>query len=145
MNPALAAPALATPLGIPAEVGFLTALLVTVGFLVGALVTGRRRRIRAHVRFVACAVLTLGVAIYFALETGKLYDLEAAGRITPIHLGLARITTALYLWPLVTGPLAHRDRIPRGVHRVGAWLALLMTLAATVTGVMMLMGAERLP
>lgn len=135
----------ATPLGIPAEVGFLTALLVTVGFLVGAMITGRARRIGAHVRFVACAVLTLGVAIYFALEVGKLYDLEAAGRITPIHLGLARVTTALYLWPLVTGPLAYRGMVPRRVHRVGAWLALAATLAATVTGVMMLMGAERLP
>ncbi|MEE2940735.1 MAG: hypothetical protein VX460_10155 [Planctomycetota bacterium] len=132
------------PLGIPPEAGFLTALLATVGFLLGAAITGRRRRIGAHVRFVLAAVAGLGVAIWFALALGELYDLEAAGDITPIHLGLARITTAVYLWPLLTGPLAYKGRIPARVHRAGAWLALLMTVAATVTGVMMLLGAERL-
>lgn len=132
------------PLGIPPEAGFLTALLVTVGFLLGAAVTGRARRIRAHVRFVMGAVAGLGVAIWFALALGELYDLEAAGRITPIHLTLARVTTATYLWPLITGPLAYKGRIPTGIHRTGAWLALVMTLASTATGVMMLMGAERL-
>lgn len=132
------------PLGIPPEAGFLAALLATVGFLVGAAITGRRRRIGAHVRFVLAAVAGLGVAIWFALALGELYDLEAAGDITPIHLGLARITTAVYLWPLITGPLAHKGRIPAGVHRTGAWLALVLTVAATVTGVMMLLGAERL-
>ena len=76
------------PLGIPPEAGFLTALLATVGFLVGAAITGRRRRIGAHVRFVLAAVAGLGVAIWFALALGELYDLEAAGDITPIHLGL---------------------------------------------------------
>ena len=100
--------------------------------------------IRAHVRFVLLAVTGLAVAIVFALRVGELYDLEAAGRITPIHLGLARFTTFLYLWPLTTGPLAHFGKVPRSVHRLGAWLALLSTLAATVTGVMMLLGAERL-
>lgn len=132
------------PLGLPAEAGFLTALLVTVGFLVGAAWTGKTKRIAAHVKFVLAAVGSLGIAIWFALALGELYDLEAAGRITPIHLTLARITTFVYLWPLVTGPLAHRGRIPRGVHRAGAWIALVLTVAATITGVMMLMGAERL-
>ena len=132
------------PLGIPPEAGFLTALLATVGFLVAAAIAGKRRRIRTHVRFVLAAVAGLGVAIWFALALGELYDLEAAGDITPIHLGLARITTAVYLWPLLTGPLVHKGRIPAGVHRTGAWLALVLTVAATVTGVMMLLGAERL-
>ncbi|MEC7231970.1 MAG: hypothetical protein VXZ39_14495 [Planctomycetota bacterium] len=133
------------PLGIPPEAGFLAALLTTVGFLIGAAITGRRRRIGAHARFVLAAVASLGVAIWFALALGELYDLEAAGDITPIHLGLARATTAVYLWPLLTGPLAYKGLIPSGVHRTGAWLALVMTVAATVTGVMMLLGAERLP
>ena len=127
-----------------AEYGFLGALLVTVGFLVGAAFTGRARKIRAHVGFVAAAVASLGVAIFFAIEVGELYDLEKAGAITPIHLGLARITTAFYLWPLITGPLAARGMIRPRIHRVGAWLTLLLTLAATVTGVMMLAGAERI-
>lgn len=127
------------------EIGFLASLATTVAFLVGAAVTGRRRMIRHHVAFVACAVLFLGAAIFFALRVGELYDLEAAGRITPIHLGLARFTTFVYLWPLTTGPLAYAGKVPRGIHRAGAWFALVLTVAATVTGVMMLLGAERLP
>lgn len=125
--------------------GFIAALLVTVGFLVGAALTGRFRRIRAHVLMVLGSVVSLGVAIYYALSVGDVYDLEAAGVITPIHLGLARLTTASYLWPLVTGPLAARGKVPGRVHHIGAYVALGLTVAATVTGVMMLMGAEPLP
>lgn len=122
--------------------GFITSLLVTVALLVGAAWTGRMRRIRPHVTFVAAAVASLAVAIFYALEVGKIYDLEAAGIITPIHLNLARFTTLAYLWPLVTGPLAARGRVSPRVHHLGAYVALGLTVAATVTGVMMLMGAE---
>ncbi|QDV05692.1 hypothetical protein Poly30_11920 [Planctomycetes bacterium Poly30] len=124
--------------------GFLGALLVTVGMLVGAAITGRKRKIPMHIAFVTAAVSGLGVAIYFALKVGELYDLEKAGMITPIHLTLARVTTAAYLWPLVTGPLAMRGKIRPRIHHFGAYVALVLTLAATVTGVMMLYGAERL-
>jgi len=124
--------------------GFIAALLVTVGFLVGAALTGRFRRIRAHVLMVVGSLASLSVAIYYALSVGEVYDLEAAGVITPIHLGLARLTTAAYLWPLITGPLAARGKVPRRVHHIGAYVALGLTVAATVTGVMMLMGAEPL-
>ncbi len=117
---------------------------MTVGLLVGAAFTGRARKIRAHVSFVVAAVSSLGIAIYFALQVGELYDLEKAGRITPIHLNLARITTAFYLWPILTGPLVARGVIRPRIHRAGAWIALILTLAATVTGVMMLAGAERI-
>lgn len=126
------------------EIGFVTALLLTVAFLVGVIVTGKTRRMRAHVAFVTLAVCGLGVAVYFALRTGELYDLEAAGRITPIHLNLARTTTFLYLWPLVTGPLVWSGRLGPRIHRTGAWLVIALTLASTVTGVWMLLGAERL-
>ena len=125
--------------------GFLTALLVTVAFLVGAAITGRLRRIKHHVALVACAVISLGIAIVFALRVGEVYDLEAAGVITPIHLNLARFTTVMYLWPLLTGPLAAMGKISPKVHRVGAYVALGLTLAATITGVLMLLGAEPIP
>ncbi len=126
------------------EAGFLTALLVTVGFLVGAAITGRKRIIHHHVKFVAGAVVSLGVAIFFALKVGERYDLEAAGWITPFHKTLAKITTAMYLWPLITGPMARKGKIRPSVHRTGAWLALGLTVAATVTGVIMLMRATPL-
>lgn len=124
---------------------FLGALLTTVAFLLGAAVMGRKRLIKQHVVLVACAVTSLAVAIVFALRVGEVYDLEKAGVITPIHLNLARFTTAMYLWPLITGPLAAKGKVAPRVHRIGAYTALGLTIAATVTGVLMLMGAERLP
>lgn len=127
-----------------AEIGFMAALVTTVLLLLAAAIAGRKRRIRGHVMFVACAVSSLGVAIYFALQTGKLYDLESAGLITPIHLNLARGTTAFYLAPLVTGPLAYRGRIDRRVHRALAWTAIGLTLASTGTGIAMIAFATRL-
>ena len=99
---------------------------------------------RLHVPLVLSAVATLGVAIWFALRVGTLYDLDSAGRITPIHLGLAKVTTLLYIWPLSTGLLAYRGWIPRWIHRAGAWTALILTVAATITGIWMLSAAERL-
>lgn len=124
------------------EVGFVTGLATTVGMLIGAAITGRKRRISAHVKFAGAAVLSLTISIYFAIELGKVYDVSSAGRITPIHLGLAKFTTAMYLWPLITGPLAHRGKIPKRVHRIGAWFALFLTVAATVTGVIMLANSD---
>lgn len=122
--------------------GFVTCLLVTVAFLAAAAWTGRLRRIRAHVFMVGCSLASLATAIVFALRVGEIYDLEAAGAITPIHLNLARLTTVVYLWPLVTGPLAAKGKVSARVHHAGAYVALGMTVAATVTGVMMLLGAE---
>ncbi len=126
------------------EAGFLTALLATVVFLGLAAVKGHQRQIRTHIALVGCALASLVVTIVFALRVGELYDLEAAGVITPIHLMIARVTTVVFLWPLITGPLLLRGWIKPRLHRIGAYLALGMTIAATVTGVMMLMGAERL-
>lgn len=125
-------------------VPFAAALGTTAALLGCAAVAGRRRKIGGHILFVWAAVVMLALSIKFALDLGKAYDLESAGRITPIHLTIARITTISYLWPLLTGPLAMRDKVPRKLHRVGAWCALLLTLAALVTGAMMVMGAERI-
>ena len=90
------------------------------------------------------ALTGLGIAIFFALKVGELYDLEKAGLITPIHLTLARVTTASYLWPLVTWPLVRRGKLRPRIHHLGAYVAFALTIAATVTGMMMLYGAERL-
>ena len=126
------------------EYGFLGALLGTVAMLVGATITGRKRKIPVHIAFVTAAVTGLGIAIFFALKVGDIYDLEKAGMITPIHLALARVTTATYLWPLVTGPLVLRGKVRPRIHHFGAYMALFLTLASTITGMMMLYGAERI-
>ncbi|MEZ6016265.1 MAG: hypothetical protein R3F49_14190 [Planctomycetota bacterium] len=126
------------------EVAFLGLLCATVGFLGLAAWTGRQRRIRPHLVCVACAILGLGGAISFALQVGERYDLAAAGLITPVHLTLARVATATYLGPLITGPLVLAGRLRGRWHHRLAWLAFGLTIAATVTGAWMLLAAPRI-
>ncbi|MHC4894885.1 MAG: hypothetical protein ACYTFV_16385 [Planctomycetota bacterium] len=125
-------------------VGFLGFLLTTVLLLVAVTLTGFLRRLALHLPLVVLTVASLVGSIYFALEVGTLYDLEAAGMITPIHLWLAKIATAGYLLPVATGLMTLRNRGHRSLHRAAAFIALGLTVAATVTGMWMLFAAERL-
>jgi hypothetical protein len=126
------------------EIYFFSALLLTVGFLGGAAITGFTRRRPLHLTFVALSVAGLGAAIYFALQLGQVYDLEAAGWIAPVHLGLAKVATALYLWPAITGVLTLRDDKWRRSHRIAALTVFALTVLSTVTGAWMLLAAERI-
>ena len=83
-------------------------------------------------------VISLGITIYFAERLGELYDLESAGRITPIHLMLAKITVGAYLLPVVTGLWTIKDARRRKLHGKIAYLVLALTVATAVTGVMMI-------
>jgi drug/metabolite transporter (DMT)-like permease len=125
-------------------VGFFVFLLLTVAALGVVVATGLRRRRRLHVTFVIVALGLLGGAIVYALRVGEIYDLEAAGAITPIHLNLARITTVCYLLPAITGVLTWRDARWRKLHGRLAWTIVALTIVTTITGAMMLMGAERI-
>ena len=127
------------------ELGFVACLLATVAALAAVVVTGKSHRRRAHVAFVGVALVGLGASIAFALRLGELYDLEAAGPITPVHLALAKVTTAALLLPIATGALHWNGRVPRRVHASVAWLALLLVAVTTVTGTWMILAAERLP
>lgn len=124
--------------------GFFTFLLLTVAALGVVVVTGKLARRRAHLAAVAVALGLLGGAIWQALRVGELYDLEAAGAITPIHLTLARITTVSYLVPAITGVLTWRNERWRRWHGRCAWTVVALTIVTTVTGVLMLAGAEPL-
>ncbi len=124
---------------------FLGFLGLTVLLLVAVAITGKRKRLRAHVVLVGAAVGSLGAAIYFALRVGQRYDLEAAGSITPIHMTMARVATASYLLPLISGMMTWRDRRYRRWHGRFAVLVIAMTVAATVTGALMLWMAPRVP
>ena len=126
------------------EASFLGLLGATIAFLSLAAWNGRRRRIPLHLVFVACSLASLATSIVFALRVGELYDLAAAGLITPVHLTLARIATLSYLGPLVTGPLVLGRRLRGPVHHRFAWLAFGLTVAATITGAWMLLAAPRL-
>ena len=71
-------------------------------------------------------------------------DLEAAGVITPIHLMLAKVTTASYLAMVVTGVRTLRNRSRRRAHRIAAVIVLTLTVITAGTGVAMIAGSERL-
>jgi hypothetical protein len=124
---------------ISPTLGFLGSLVLTLACLGCAVVTGMKARRRAHLSFVAGAVLMLGTTIFFALELGKLYDLESAGWITPVHMSMARLNTAAYLLPLVTGILTIRNPKFRGLHSRAAWSVLVFTVCTAVTGTVMLL------
>lgn len=125
-------------------VGFPAFLVLTVALLGGVVATGLRRRMRLHLTLVASALASLGVTIFYAEQLGELYDLAAAGRITPVHLTLAKLTTVAYLLPLATGAMTLRDRRRRSLHFKSAMLVLGLTLLTTATGLWMILAAERI-
>jgi len=124
--------------------GFVTFLALTVVLLGLDVWTGLRARRRLHIPLVVLTLASLGVAIFYAERLGQLYDLDAAGAIYPIHLMLAKVATAAYLLPVVTGVglLAGRGR--RRAHRMVAFVTIALTLATAGTGVVMIMGAPEL-
>jgi len=120
------------------EVAFLGLLLLTVALLIAVAITGKRAQLRAHITLVCCAVAGLASAIYFALQVGQHYDLEAAGPIPPIHMAMARIATAAYLLPVITGVMTLRRPRYKRLHGKVALLVIALTVLATVTGAIML-------
>jgi len=124
--------------------GFLTFLFVTVALLVFVVWSGLRARRKVHLTTVAITVVTLATAIYYAEKLGELYDLDAAGAITPIHLTIAKATTLSYLVTVAFGFLTLRNPLLRRRHRAIAFFTLGLTLLAFVTGSWMILAAEKL-
>lgn len=126
-------------------VGFVAFLLVTVGLLGAVVVTGRAARRKVHLGLVGATVVCLGITIYFAEQLGKLYDLDTAGAITPIHLMIAKLTVLAYLLPVVTGILTFRGKQgARRWHARVAYAVLVLTVLTAVTGTAMILMSERL-
>ena len=94
---------------------------------------------------VALAVASLGTTIYFAEQLGRLYDLDAAGWITPVHLTLAKVTTFAYVAPIFTGFRLLKDPTWRPRHKRMAFLVLGLTLLTAATGTWMILASEPLP
>lgn len=127
------------------QVLFPVFLLLTVVLLGGVLATGLKGRVRAHLTLVVITVASLGTTIYFAEQLGELYDLASAGRITPVHLFLAKAATFAYLGPALTGWMTLRDRRHKQLHLRLALLTLALTVSAAVTGTWMILVADPLP
>jgi biotin transporter BioY len=126
-------------------VGFVAAFVLTLVLLGLAVQAGRRAQRKKHIYLVAGAVCGLGGTIWYALQLGKIYDLETAGIITPIHLTMAKITTAAYALPIAFGLMTLRKPAMRPVHKVLAYVVLVMTVLCAITGTIMILRADRLP
>jgi len=126
-----------------AEGRFAAFLALTLLFLGLAVATGLRRKRRAHLVVVACAIASLGASIAATRPLGALYDFESAGRIYPVHLFIAKTTAALYLLPIATGALTLRRVRFRALHSKVAFLVLGMTVVTAATGMWLLLAAER--
>jgi len=129
---------------LPPELGFALFFALTLILLGVVVASGFKARMRLHIPAVICALASLGTAVLFAVQLGHVYDLEAAGPITPVHLTLAKIATAFYVLPLVTGVMTYRDRSKKRLHFRVAMLALVLTVLAALTGTWMILAAPRL-
>ena len=125
-------------------IAFVTAVSLTVVLLIAVVITGVRGKISVHIPCVLATFVALGTAIWFALQLGKIYDLPAAGVITPIHLTLAKVATAAYLAPVITGIRTLKSSSHRRAHLIAAMIALFLTATALVTGTLMLMWAPKI-
>jgi hypothetical protein len=123
--------------------GFLVCFALTLVFLAAVFVTGFRAR---RVMHVGCVVATLGAlyaTIRYAYELGHIYDLPAAGWITPFHLFLAKLNTAAFLLPIATGLRTVFVPSTRRLHKKLAFAVLGLTLVTATTGGIMLWLAPR--
>jgi hypothetical protein len=124
-------------------IGFLVCFALTLVFLGLVFVTGFRARRALHV---ACVLATLGalyVTIQYAYDLGHAYDLPAAGWITPVHLGLAKLNTAAFLLPIATGLRTVFVPTTRRLHKKLAIGVLGLTIVTAITGAIMLWLAPR--
>lgn len=118
--------------------GFVVFLALTLVLLALVVVTGFAARRRAHIAFVVCAVAALGTTIYYAYALGRIYDIQQAGWITPVHLALARVNTLALLLPVATGVRTIFRPETRRLHRFVAFVVLGLTVLTAVTGTIML-------
>ncbi|MFT7679501.1 MAG: hypothetical protein ACI8QC_003503 [Planctomycetota bacterium] len=122
--------------------GFFFFLGLTVVLLLLVAWTGHKHLRKPHVFLVINSMLSLGVAIYYAIQLGKEYDLEAAGWITPVHMKMAKVATVAYVVPITLGILTWRRPKWLRLHGMMGLTVILLTVLTTVTGAIMLYLAE---
>ena len=125
-------------------VGFVLFLAVTLALLGAVVATGLRGKRRPHLIFVTLSIASLLTTIYFAEKLGELYDLEAAGMITPVHLAIAKVATVSYLFPIVTGVRLWFGKGNRRLHFWSAMSVLALTVVTALTGTWMVLASTPL-
>lgn len=121
-----------------AGAGFLAWFSLTLALLGAVVWTGRCRRRALHVLCVALVVGALWMTVRYAYELGDVYDLDAAGWITPFHLTLAKVNTALLLAPVITGLRTWFVPAALRWHKRVAYAVLALTLVTAASGGVML-------
>ncbi len=124
--------------------GFLITLGITLVLLGLVVVTGKRSQRRRHLPLVALTLITLGATIYFAERLGEHYDFSSGQKIHDVHIFLAKTTVVAYLLPIATGLWTIRDARRRTLHGRVALTVLGLTVLTAVTGVAMLIAAQRI-
>ena len=121
--------------------GFIFFLIITLILLGFTVWSGLRAIRKVHICCVVSAVLSLGVTIYFAEQLGRQLDLDRAGWIKPVHLVIAKLATAAYLAPIVTGVRLLSDPRRIGTHRIAAYGTLGLTILTAITGCWMVIAS----
>lgn len=124
-------------------VGFLVCFGLTLVSLAIVVATGLRAKRALHVAFVVATLASLYATVRFAYDLGRIYDLHAAGWITPFHLTLARVNTFAFLLPIATGIRTVFVPSTRRLHRKLAFVVLGLTIVTAATGGVMLWLAPR--
>jgi hypothetical protein len=125
-------------------ISFFISVAIAVVLLGGVLWSGRASRRRLHIALVGLMLVALVVAVVFVERLGASYDIEAAGWITPVHMSLAHGTVIVLLLQVVLGLVTTRRPRLRRWHGRFAIFAVATMVLATVTGLWMLLAAERL-
>lgn len=112
---------------------FFVALGITVVLLSVVVWSGKTRRRKTHYAFVAAALVGLTFAILYAERVGKYWSFPALP--LRIHLSLAYSATVGTLLASISGLLHVFGKLTRKAHARWAWLALLLIVLATCTGV----------
>jgi hypothetical protein len=123
---------------------FVAFLALTLAGLGGVFWTGLHGQRRRHIPLVVLTLTFLGMTIYYAERLGEGLDVSRAGRITPVHLTLAKITTLAYLAPVASGIATLRDPGWRMLHGKIAWTVLVLTVLTAVTGIWMVLASPPL-
>lgn len=123
--------------------GLVAFLALTLLLLGGVVLTGRGERRLAHAVLSVLAMGSLAAAIAFAVKLGERFDLDAAGAIRRVHDVVAKAAVPAFAPAFATGlwALGGSQRALRW-HRITAYFALFLTVAAAVTGTWMILAAE---
>jgi hypothetical protein len=120
---------------MPPTLPFWLAMVVTVVLMVATLITGWRRRRRAHLVLGPATIVALAVTIVLTEQLVSRYDFPAD--TLAVHLPCAKAGGLLALPVIATGVWLWRSPRARRWHVAAVWVWLAAVVVATSTGLWM--------